>query len=146
MCVQRRFFSAGGFFPLHELMSDLITNTWIEVHCFTLSREERCASRTYPVKATCTSTTHQRAGAKSLSLLHSKNDYSQISELATELVLRARRLCCLRRETVFSPELVAGFSEAGSNGSPLSSFSRGGADRRWGFWNSPHQRVLPGFR
>ena len=85
------------------------------VHCCTLPREERCGRRTNPVKSTCTSTTPQlseRAGADArLSTLHSKIDPS---ELAAKGVLRARRLCCLRRETAFSPESAAGTSEAGS--------------------------------
>ena len=55
------------------------------------------------------------------------------SELAAKGVLRARRLCCLRRETAFSPESAAGSSEAGSYRSPFCASSRSGADRRWGF-------------
>ena len=86
------------------------------VHCCTLSREKRCGRRTNPVKSTCTSTTPQlseRAGADAcLSTLHSKIDPS---ELAAKGVLRARKLCCLRRKTAFSPESAAGSSEAGSN-------------------------------
>ena len=78
------------------------------VHCCTLSRKERCGRRTNPVKSTCTSTTPQlseRAGADAcLSTLHSKIDPS---ELAAKGVLRASRLCCLRRETAFSPESAA---------------------------------------
>ena len=62
--------------------------------------------------------------------LHSKIDPS---ELAAEGVLRARRLCCLRRETAFSPESAAGSSEAGSYRSPFCASLRRGADRRWGF-------------
>ena len=104
------------------------------VHCSTLSREERCGRRTNPVKSTCTSTTPQlseRAGADvCLSTLHSKIDPS---ELAAEGVLRARRLCCLRRETASSPDSAAGSSEAGSYRSPFCASSRRGADRRWGF-------------
>ena len=61
--------------------------------------------------------------------LHSKIDPS---ELAAKGVLRAR-LCCLRRETAFSPESAAGSSEAGSYRSPFCSSSRRDADRRWGF-------------
>ena len=47
--------------------------------------------------------------------------YSKIdpSELAAKGVLRARRCCCLRKETAFSPESAAGSSEAGSYRSPL---------------------------
>ena len=90
------------------------------VHCSTLSREERCGRRTYPVKSTCASTTSQlseRAGADAcLSKLHSKIDPS---ELTAKGVLRARRLCCLRRETALSPESAAGSSEAGSHRSPF---------------------------
>ena len=41
------------------------------------------------------------------------------SELAAKGVLRARRLCCLRRDTAFSPESAAGSSEAGSYRSPF---------------------------
>ena len=47
-------------------------------------------------------------------------------------LLRARSLCCLRRETAFSPESAAGSSNAGTNG-PFCASSRKGADRRWGF-------------
>ena len=73
----------------------------------------------------------ERAGADAcLSTLHSKIDPS---ELAAKGVLRARRLCCLRRETAFSPESSAGSSEARSYRSPFCSSSRRGADRRWGF-------------
>ena len=39
-------------------------------------------------------------------------------------VLRARRLCCLRRETAFSPESAAGSSESGPYRSPFCSSSR----------------------
>ena len=50
-------------------------------------------------------------------MLHSKIDPS---ELAAKGVLRARRLCCLRREeTALNPESAAGSSEAGSYRSPL---------------------------
>ena len=63
------------------------------VHFCTLSREERCARRTNPVKSTCTSTTPQlseRAGADACrSSMHSKIDPS---ELAAKGVLRARML------------------------------------------------------
>ena len=52
-----------------------------------------------------------------------------------------RRLCCLRRETAFSPESAAGSSEAGSNGSPFCASSRRGADRRWRFGASFYYRV-----
>ena len=38
------------------------------------------------------------------------------SELAAKGVLRARKLCCLRRETAFSPESAAGSSEGGGKG------------------------------
>ena len=137
-------------FNFEELLSDLITiarmirphlgsrllsaRLTFRVHCCTLSREERCARRTNPVKSTCTSTTPQlseRAGADAcLSTLHSKIDPS---ELAAKGVLRARRLCCLRREAAFSPESAAGSSEAGSCRSPFCSSSRRGADRKWGF-------------
>ena len=137
-------------FNFEELLSDLITiarlirphlgsrlfsaRLTFGVHCSTLPREERCARRTNPVKSTCTSTTPQlseRAGADAcLSTLHSKIDPS---ELAAKGVLRARRLCCLRRETAFSPESAAGSSEAGSYRSPFCSSSRRGADRRWSF-------------
>ena len=55
------------------------------------------------------------------------------SELAAKGVLRTRRLCCLRRETAFSPESAAGSSEAGSSRSPFCASSRRGADRWWGF-------------
>ena len=73
----------------------------------------------------------ERAGADAcLSTLHSKIDPS---ELAAKGVVRARRLCCLRRETAFSPESAAGSSEAGSSRSPFCSSSRRGIDRRWGF-------------
>ena len=128
------------------------------VHSCTLSREERCGRRTNPMKSTCTSTTPQlseRAGADAcLSTLYSKIDPS---ELAAKGVLRRRRLCCLRRETAFSPESAAGSSEAGSYRSPFCASSGRGADRRWGFGASllqgcrrwagfPHQRALPGFR
>ena len=62
------------------------------------------------MKLTCTSTTPQlseRADADAcLSTLHSKIDPS---ELAAKGVLRARR------ETAFSPESAAGYSEAGSH-------------------------------
>ena len=76
------------------------------VHCCTLPREERCARRTNPVKSTLSA----RAGADAcLSTLNSKIDPS---ELAAKGVLRAKRLCCLRRETAFSPESAAGSSEA----------------------------------
>ena len=108
-------------FNFEELLSDLITIAWMirphlgsrlvsdrltfGVHKCTLPREERCGRRTNPVKSTCTSTTPQlseRAGADDacLSTLHIKTDPS---ELAAKGVLRARRLCCLRRETAFSP-------------------------------------------
>ena len=69
-------------FNFEELLSDLTTiarmihphlgsrlvsvRLAFRVHCCTLSREERCARRTNPVKSTCTSTTPQlseRAGA-----------------------------------------------------------------------------------
>ena len=110
-------------FNFEELLSDLITiarmirphlgsrlvsaRLTFGVHCCTLPGEERCARRTNPVKSTCTSTTPQlseRAGADAcLSTLHSKIDPSV---LAAKVVLRARRLCCLRRETAFSPESV----------------------------------------
>ena len=91
--------------------------------------------RTNPVKSTCTSTTPQlserAAGADAcLSTLHSKIDPS---ELGVKGVLRARRLCWLRRETAFSPESAVGPSEAGSYRSPICASSRRGADRRWGF-------------
>ena len=106
------------------------------VQCCTLSREERCGRRTNPAKSTCTSTTPQlseRAGADAcLSTLHSKIDPS---ELAAKGVLRARRLCCLRLETAFSPDSAAGSSEAGSYRSPFCASSRRGADRRWGFYS-----------
>ena len=137
-------------FNFEELLSDLTTiarmirphlgsrlvsvRLTFGVHCCTLPREERCARRANPVKSTCTSTTPQlseRAGADAcLSTLHSKIDPS---ELAAKGVLRARRLCCLRRETAFSPESVAGSTEAGSYRSPFCASSRRGADRRWGF-------------
>ena len=74
----------------------------------------------------------ERVGADAcLSTLH--NSKIDPSELAAKGVLRARRLCCLRRETAFSPESAAGSSEAGSCRSPFCASSRGGADRRWGF-------------
>ena len=63
------------------------------------------------------------------SKLHPKIDPS---ELTAKGVLRARRLCCLRRETAFSPESAAGSSEAGSYRSPFCSSSRRGADRSSG--------------
>ena len=63
-------------------------------------------------------------------MLHSKIDPS---ELAAKMVLGARRLCCLRRETAFSPESAAVFSEAGSYISPFWASSKRGADRRMGF-------------
>ena len=136
-------------FNFEELLSDLITIAWMirphlgsrlvsarltfGVHCCTLSREERCGRRTNPVKSTCTSNTPQLsecAGADAcLSTLHSKIDPS---ELTAKGVLRAR-LCCLRRESAFSPESAAGSSEAGSYRSPFHASSRRGADRRWGF-------------
>ena len=104
------------------------------VHCCTLLREERCARRTNPVKSTCTSTTPQLSECADadacLSTLHSK---IVPSELAAKRVLRARRLCCLRRETAFSPEPAAGSSGSGSYRSPFCTSSRRGADRRWGF-------------
>ena len=88
------------------------------------------------MKSTCTSTSPQLsecAGADAcLSTLHSKIDPS---ELAAKGVLRARKLCCLRRETAFSPESAAGFSDAGSYSGPFCAFSRKGAYRRWGFWS-----------
>ena len=116
-------------FNFEELLSDLTTiarmirphlgsrlvraRLTFGVHCCTLPREERCGRRTISVKSTCTSTTPQlseRTGADAcLSTLHSKIDPS---ELAAKGVLRARRLCCLRRETAFSPESAAGSSEA----------------------------------
>ena len=75
------------------------------VHCCTLSREERCARRTNPVKSTCTSTTPQlseRAGADAcLSTLHSKIDPS---ELAAKGAANEEAILLLRRETAFSPE------------------------------------------
>ena len=84
------------------------------------------------MKSTCTSTTPQlseRSDADAcLSTFHSKIDPS---ELAAKGVLRARRLCCLRRETAFSPESAAGSSEAGSDRSPFCASSRRGADCRW---------------
>ena len=61
--------------------------------------------------------------------MHSKID---LSELAATMVLRPRRLCCLRRETAFSPESATGSSEAGSYRSPFCSSSRRSADRMWG--------------
>ena len=77
-------------------------------------------------------------------MLHSKIDPS---ELAAKGVLRARRLCCLRRETAFSPDLIE----------VLSALLRGEAHivgavlelayyRAAGFPPFPHQRALPGFR
>ena len=63
-----------------------------------------------------------------LSTLHSKIDPS---ELAAKGVLRARRRCCLRRETAFSPESAAGSSDAGSYRITFSTSSMRGADRRW---------------
>ena len=39
----------------------------------------------------------------------------------------------MRRETAFSPESVAGSSEAGTYRNPFCAPSRRGADRRWGF-------------
>ena len=65
-----------------------------------------------------------------LSTLHSKIDPS---ELAAKGVMQAGRLCCLRRETAFSPESAAGSSEARSYRSPFCASSRRGADRSWGF-------------
>ena len=62
--------------------------------------------------------------------MHSKIDPS---ELAATMVLRPRRLCCLRRETAFSPESATGSSEAESKTKPSCNFSMRGADRRWGF-------------
>ena len=126
-------------FNLEELLSDLTTiagmirphlgsrlfsaRLTFGVHHCTLPREERFGRRTNPVKSTCTSTTPQlseRTGADAcLSTLHSKIDSS---ELAAKGVLRARRLCCLRR---VSPE--------GSYRGPFCSSSRSGADRRWSF-------------
>ena len=105
----------------------------VGVHCCTLSREERCGRQTNPVKSTCASTTPQLSERECadacLSTLHSMIDPS---ELAAKGVLRARRLCCLRRETAFSPESAAGSSEAGSYRSPFCNSSRRGADRGWG--------------
>ena len=57
-----------------------------------------------------------------LSTLHSKIDPS---ELAAKGVLRAKRLCCLRRETAFSPESAAGSSKAGSFRGPFCTLLRG---------------------
>ena len=113
-------------FNFEELLSDLTTiarmihphlgsrpvsaRLTFGVHCCTLPREERCARRTNPVKSTCTSTTPQlseRAGADAcLSSLHSKIDPS---ELAAKGVLRARRLCCLRRETALAGSYCRGW-------------------------------------
>ena len=62
-----------------------------------------------------------------LSTLHSKIDPSELA--AAKGVLRARRLCCSRRETAFSPESAAGSSGAGSDGSHFCTSSRRGADR-----------------
>ena len=57
------------------------------------------------------------------------------SELAAKGVLRARRLCCLRREIAFNrPESAAGSLEARSYRSPFCTSSRRGADRRC-FWS-----------
>ena len=47
------------------------------------------------------------------------------SQLAAKGVLRARRLCCLRRETVFSPKSAAGSSKAGSFIGPFCTLLRG---------------------
>ena len=55
--------------------------------------------------------------------------------------LRARRLCCLRRETAFSPESAAGSSEVGSYRSPFCSSSRRGADRREGVLELAYYRA-----
>ena len=100
------------------------------VHCCILPREERCARRTNPVKS-------ERTGADAcLSTLHSNIDPS---ELAAKGVLRARRLCCLRRET--ASESAVGSSEAGFYRSPFCTSSRRGADRRWGFGASLYYRV-----
>ena len=68
----------------------------------------------------------KRAGADAChSTLNSKIDPSN---LAAKGVLRARRLCCLRRETAFSSESEAGYSEAGSYRSPFCASSSRGAD------------------
>ena len=64
-------------------------------HCCTRPREERCGRRTNPVKSTCTSTTPQL----------SERAAADPSELAAKVVLRARRLCCLKRGAAFSPNL-----------------------------------------
>ena len=96
-----------------ELLSELITKAWMlrphlgsrlvkalltfGVHCRTLSGEGRCGRMiANPVKSTCASVTPQIVPSK----------------LAAGAVLRAKRLCLWRRETAFSPESMAGSSEA----------------------------------
>ena len=86
------------------------------IHCCTLPCEERCGRRT------CTSITLQLSEGTG-------------AELAVKGVLRARRLCCLRRGTAFSHEPTAGSSEAGSYRSPFCTSSRRGAERRLGVWS-----------
>ena len=62
-----------------------------------------------PVKSPCTSTTLQLSERAGANALHSKIDPSK---LAAGAMLRANRLCHLRRATAFSPESMAGSSEA----------------------------------
>ena len=98
------------------------------VHCCTLPREERCGRRTKPSEINL-HIDHSPALGACHSTLHSQIDPS---ELAAKGLLRARRLCCLRRETAFSLESAAGSSETGSYGSLFCNSSRRGAESRWG--------------